>query len=1346
MVQPLRAFRPRLLAVLASLAFVLALTTCENEAAGPARHRAALAIRAELPPAADLAGFGLTIDNIRLIVVRPPSDTALDSTFAFGANADSLQVTADIQLEQSPETFQVTIQMLSGSTLLFSGTQNVALSSGQRSTPAQIPVSYAGPGQNVATLTIDPLDSVLTQGGTLQFRLTARDAQNAIVPTFYASWTTSDTNVAKVDATGVLTAPLSRATVNIIARTPNTTTQPNGVTAATPITFIPVPNALAITSGCGQGGSLGAQLPLPIVAKVTANDGLGVRGVTVTFTPPAGASVASSQVVTDAAGLAQTLVTLGSTSGPALFQVSAPGLTTVPCSQSAFGTASQLVFLTQPSTSLAGNPMVPPVVVEARDAQGALVPTFIGNVTVALSNNPGGASLSGTTTVPAVGGVASFADLSLDKVGSGYTLAASASGLTGVTSSGFTVGSGAATHLVFSVQPVTTPSASAITPAVVVVAQDALGNPALTFTGSVTVSINTGSAGAALTGTTSVSASAGIAAFGNLILDKTGTYTLRAQSTGLTDGVSGSFDVTTGLNRQAIFTTQPVTVTAGSAIAPDVVVEVQDLQGNTDATFTGQVTIAFGVNAGGGTLLGTPSVNAVAGVATFANLIIDKSGIGYTLQASATGVTTGVSTSFTVSAGVATQLAFLIPPTQVGVGAVITPPVEVGIEDALGNLVTTATNSVDLRIGFNPSNGSLGGATTLNAVGGVATFSDLTVDQPGTGYTLVAGSGSLTDATSPAFDVIAGALLLQVVASPTTVTAGGSVDVTVTAKDGAGATVTSYRGTVHFATNDPQGTIPVDYTFTAGDNGTHTFTGGAKLFTAPSVVVAAADAGNGSITGFAVVTVNPGTAVQLAFIQQPSTVVQNLTMSPVSVAIEDQFSNVVSTATNPVTLTIGTNPAGGTLFGGGAVVASGGIAIFTALSIDAAGNGYDLVTTSSGLTNATSTAFNVLPTGSLKTWTGEVGTGWSADANWSPVGVPTSADNVHIPSGATNFPVLTQDVGVLDLAVDPSATVNTNGFVLSAFGDVDGGGGVLDPGTGGVILAGSGKTVTGLLPSVTVTGTVTVLSFLQVTGNLTVQGLGGLDFGTSSGSLVTGNFSTTGNGIVVSGGGSSMSVEGDVSFSGGSETGKLTAGSLLVDGNFIQTGSPTSFDAGNSFIVAFSGAAGQSVGFANPGAGPGTSHFGQLQVTNAGGGTVSLVSNAFATNALIAVGGGGVFAQMAGNGNTLTVKGAFVDSLIITNMPLVIDSSAVIPIARFDDVTFQGFSPSAIQLDITRVNGSVAFTNLKFLGSPPTSGFHLRANDPQTGNGAFSVTLITPSPTATGARFTTTGEAQIIWP
>ena len=44
----------------------------------------------------------------------------------------------------------------------------------------------------------------------------------------------------------------------------------------------------------------------------------------------------------------------------------------------------------------------------AVDPGGNPVPTFTGSITVALGNNPGGSTLSGTTPVAAVNGVATF--------------------------------------------------------------------------------------------------------------------------------------------------------------------------------------------------------------------------------------------------------------------------------------------------------------------------------------------------------------------------------------------------------------------------------------------------------------------------------------------------------------------------------------------------------------------------------------------------------------------------------------------------------------------------------------------------------------------------------------------------------------------------------------------------------------------------------------------------------------------------------------------------------------------------------------------------------------------------
>ncbi|MGE5761150.1 MAG: hypothetical protein ACM37V_12435, partial [Gemmatimonadota bacterium] len=1088
------AVPPRALQALAAIGLALAVSTCAREAVGPPRH-AAFSVSPVLPAGLSLAAFNLTVDNVRLIVVRATPDTVFDRTFAFPANQSSLSLSADVPLEQSPETFQVTLQLLSATTVLFTGTRAVAVTADQTTPPTPISLTFSGPGQNVASLSIGPLDSVLTQGGTLQFRLTARDALGAIVPTFYASWTTSDTNVAKVDPTGVLTAPVSRATVNVIARTPNTTTQPNGVTASTPITFAPVPTVLAIASGCGQSGLLGTQLPLPVVAKVTAGDGLGVRGVVVTFAPPAGGAVATAQVVTDANGLAQTLVTLPSTSGPAAFQVSAPGLTTQQCAQSAFGAAAKLAFTVQPTAALAGAAIAPAIVVAAQDAQGTLVPTFTGNVTVALGANPGNGSLSGTDTVAAVGGVATFSNLSIDKAGTSYTLVASAAGLTGATSAAFNIGAGTATQLAFTVQPVATASGVAITPPVVVTALDAFGNPVPTFAAGVTVSIDSGPAGAALTGTPTVTAAGGVATFADLTLDKVGSYHLRAHATGLTDAISARCDVTIGLSRLLSFTVQPTSVTAGSVITPPVQVTVKDLQGNTDATFNGNVVVAIATNPGGGTLSGIDTVAAIAGVASFSTLSIDKSGIGYTLQATATGVTTGTSTAFTVNPGAATQLVFLVPPATVGVNAPITPAVVVGIEDAFGNLVTTATNQVDMRIGVNPSNATLGGTTPVTAVNGIATFSNLTLNQPGTGFTLVAGSGTLTAATSPPFDVLPGATQFLVQLNPATVTAGGSTDLIVTAQDALGNTVAGYRGTVFFISSDPLAALPANYTFVAGDNGKHTFTGGVTLKTASSQVVYATDVANSSITGFGIVTVTPGPASKLAYVQQPSDVVQSVTMSPaVQVAIEDQFGNVVTSATNMVSLNIAANPSNGLLTGGGAVGPVSGIVPFPRLSIDQAGNGYTLQAISSGLTSVTSAPFNVLGA-ATKQWTGALSTDWSTSGNWTPAGAPTGSDDVLIPSGLTNDPTLSASSTVHNLTMG-GASIATAGFPLDVLGNLDAPLGQIT-GTGTVLLDGTGVTVQGSLPNVQVGGTVRVIGLLSVQGDLDITGTGIVDLGTT---------------------------------------------------------------------------------------------------------------------------------------------------------------------------------------------------------------------------------------------------------
>ena len=62
-----------------------------------------------------------------------------------------------------------------------------------------------------------------------------------------------------------------------------------------------------------------------------------------------------------------------------------------------------------------------------------MVPSFNGNVTIALASDPGGGNLGGTLSVTAVNGVATFTGLTINAAGTGYTILASSGGLTDAT-------------------------------------------------------------------------------------------------------------------------------------------------------------------------------------------------------------------------------------------------------------------------------------------------------------------------------------------------------------------------------------------------------------------------------------------------------------------------------------------------------------------------------------------------------------------------------------------------------------------------------------------------------------------------------------------------------------------------------------------------------------------------------------------------------------------------------------------------------------------------------------------------------------------------------------------------
>ena len=246
-------------------------------------------------------------------------------------------------------------------------------------------------------------------------------------------------------------------------------------------------------------------------------------------------------------------------------------------------------------------------------------------------------------------------------------------------------------------------------------------------------------------------------------------------TTGLATGVAGGTAVITatalgipgnatlkvlgGVATQVAYSTQPSNATAGAAINPAIEVEIRDVNGNRVATARNPVTLAISAGPGGSTLLGTTTVNAINGVASFSGINIEKAGSGYQLSAASSSLTGATSSSFTISPGAASSLAFTAQPTDTDGNVVMAPAVTVTILDAFGNVVTSASNNVTVAIGNNPwasvfsTGGTLSGTTTQAAASGVATFSNLKIDKPGSGYTMVASAGALTKGTSAPFNI-----------------------------------------------------------------------------------------------------------------------------------------------------------------------------------------------------------------------------------------------------------------------------------------------------------------------------------------------------------------------------------------------------------------------------------------------------------------------------------------------------------------------------------------------------------------------------------------------------------------
>lgn len=1090
-----------------------------------------------------LPDFGIEFDNVRVVIARSSTDTVKDTTVSFRRGQADLSLDLGVQVRSEHETFDAGIDYRNDNEVLFHGQGKVEAHAANEAAPSppRIDVEYQGPGANAKRLQVAPRTSAISVADSVKFSATAFDDKDQPIAAVPVEWISSDTTLGTIGLPGVLHPTGRRGKVTVTATTPT------GVADQASVSLVPLATALAIISGGSESGIAGQALSSPVVLEVRASDSLPVPGVAVSFTAPAGASVAPASAVADSNGRVSATLTLSPTAGAQVFTASAGALSVQIHESATAGAAAKIAFKSPPSNVAAGVAMAPAVQVQLLDANGNQT-TDNANVALTLHGGAAGAVLSGTTKQAAVSGLATFSNLSVDKTGSGYTLEATAgSTVPSLTSSAFDVSNGRAAKLAFVTQPADTSTTSVISPAVVVQVRDAFGNLVPSDTTRVTLQIAPGAGGtsATLGGTSTQTSKGGNATFADLKIAQAGAgYRLVATSGTLTADTSTSFDIHSVIPRLAIIT------------APDTLPR-------NSATFSTQPVVSL-VDGGGQPLSG---------------VVISASPVG-------------------------------MQPSVARIG----PGPDFDVAPAIDPLPTLSNN------------------TATTDAKGLATFSGLKARGK----------------------VQAFGLQFSATVNGITVTVSSPSQLHLRAGD-------------PFRFDDSADTIVVD-------------TIGARF----------------------------GASHRHA----PRRVLLDDSDNPV-------FGEKVTFAATSGSCALHGNAASVDV-----VTDSSGVAALDSLALPASAAGScHLEAKDVNFPSAGSARYVAIgkPKKATHVWVGRADTVWSNPANWyDSVAANDQAHNVFIPSGVGRQPRLTGAATTGDLVLESGASVDIRGTSggLTAFGDVDARGGAISNGT--LALRGSGKTARGTLPSVLVgqsgcgvsTATYTLSDSTTVTGDLVTNcpldagahklevsgsvdaSAGAITNGTltlhgSSATVrgtvptlvigwsncadgaaatlagdvsvagdltsncvldvhgkslqVNGKFATSGSGgtLRMTDSTAKVTVNGDVAFGGASTSGKLTAGELLVKGNFTQSGDGASFAATGTQKVTFAGAGTQTVSFGS--AGSSSSRFARVEVDDSTTFATSVVADSVTVSASTLA----LSADATVNGN-FVVKGGKVRSTAAT--------------------------------------------------------------------------------------------------
>jgi hypothetical protein len=388
-----------------------------------------------------------------------------------------------------------------------------------------------------------------------------------------------------------------------------------------------------------------------------------------------------------------------------------------------------------------------------------------------------------------------------------------------------------------------------------------------------------------------------------------------------------------------VVATQPSsTVASGATFAQQPIVQLQTAGDAVDASATGNVTVTI-TSGLPSTLIGTATVAAVAGVATFSGLGLNALVGPYTLTfADATdSATTTLSNPITVTVGTATKLAFATAPAAGAVsGLALTPQPVVDVVDSGGNIVTTNTTTVTAAF-------TGAGSTLVNntkaAVAGVATFSGLAITAP---IDATTGVLNFTDGAFPTLPSVTMAITgpaskVVITTVPSTTAASGVALATqpvITVEDASGAVLRGDTSTVTATlVGGTAGSTLTSNTKVAAA-GVATFSGLAINAPVGTYTLTFSD---GTLTAATSATfaLTVGPASQLVVAAAPSTFTGSglvLAQQPV-IKVEDSGGNVVATVTTgAVTASVATGT-GGALSAGSTANFVAGVATFSGLTL-----------------------------------------------------------------------------------------------------------------------------------------------------------------------------------------------------------------------------------------------------------------------------------------------------------------------------------------------------------------------------------------------------------------------------